>query len=319
MGRLLGPLRDWAPVVLAVSAALHLGALVLAGSSAPLGQWLVVWGVALVTGLVVQQVLASQRQLGAQQRRLVEQLRQADATKTALVHSVGHELARPMTALVGLAETLREHVDELSPAQQAELAERLAVNARRLQGMLDGLLDLGRLTRGTVSFDLDDMKLADAVREAVNLASASDRVEVADLDDIVVRADPVRLPHALANLVDNAVKYGGGAPIEIDAIRRSDGVVLVVADHGPGVPDDTKQRVFDPFERARPEDAAHGTGLGLSLVRQFAQLHGGTVWLEDQPGGGTRACLWLPCLREHVLAASRAGSGLDLGAERPIA
>ena len=127
-----------------------------------------------------------------------------------------------------------------------------------------------------------------------------------DLDavPVVVAVDPAKVERVVENLLTNAIKHTPeGTSVQLRVRPRDEGVLISVDDEGPGVPDDLKQAVFEPFLRG-PEPRSPGTGIGLALVARFAELHGGKAWVEDRPGGGASFRVWLPGTR---LAESQLG------------
>lgn len=290
-------LRRQAFPIIGVASVLHLGILVYRSPDGVVGIWLLTWGVALTAGIVIGEVVESIRRALVRQSQLLDELREADAAKTALLHAVHHELSRPMTAMVGLSQTLLDRGDGIDPGARQQILERISSSTVRLRDTLQELLGLSRIAEGQVHLDLERLPLRSVVDLALDHAEvAPDRIAVAVPQDLEVVVDRARLGHAIANLVTNAVRYGDGSPIELRALRRGDDVEVRVRDGGPGVPDQVKRAVFEPYVRAKDVDIDRGSGLGLSLVRQFLRLHGGTAWLEDAPGGarGTEAVLRFP-------------------------
>jgi signal transduction histidine kinase len=297
--------RRLVPITVPIAALAHLWVLHHLEASGPWGIWVGTWGISIVAGWVSGAVVQSHRRSLAEQQRLVEELANADDAKTALLHAVGHELSRPMTTMRGLSETLAERGEQLDPDDRRELAERIAHGTIRLNETLQELLGLGRLSTGRVALDLKRVSLRALIANAVDRSGLDpEGLQVHVATDIELVVDPFRLAHALSNLLTNARRYGGDGDTELSAevVRRTsapgtqaqDEIVVRVRDHGPGIPEDQKSAVFEPFVRAHRDHVPVGSGLGLSLVRQFLRLHGGTAWLEDAPGGGTVAIVCFP-------------------------
>lgn len=281
--------RRYAAMVIGLSAAGHAAVLVDGARPDWFGEWVMVWGTGIVSGVLVAGVVASLRATVRERDDVVGRLRASDETKTAFLHAVHHELSRPMTVMSGFAETLVQRGDLLGPDQQRDLARRIAAQSQRMQGMLEDLLQLGSLDAGGVEVNLRAVSLASVAAMALELAGLdAARVEL-HVDDATVRVDDARVAHGAANLLTNAEKYGAGDEANVLRLQHRDGRVrVVVEDRGPGIPPDARERVFDPFTRARDEDRTRGTGVGLSVVRAVARLHGGDAFIEDRPGGGAR-------------------------------
>lgn len=230
-----------------------------------------------------------------QQVALLHNLQQMQAM---FMTAVSHELRTPLTVVMGAAETLLRHGGDLDDHERRAMLERLMANAGRLDVLLGDLLDVDRLRRGVVStameLDAGAVVHAQARRSAQELALD---VEIDVADDVPrVVADPVLLPRVLDNLLANAAKYGGGS-VEVHVRREDGGLVIVVDDHGPGVPEEMRDQVFEPFRRGdRINSATPGVGIGLSLVAGVAAAADGRAWVQDRDDGGPGASfrLFLP-------------------------
>jgi len=222
--------------------------------------------------------------------------RRADATqlRTALLQAVGHDLRSPLAAIKAAAGTLRAPDLRLSDDDRDELAATVEESADRLTALVANLLDSSRIATGSVVPALRPVGFDDVVPLALRGVEHADRVEV-DVGDALpeVLADPGLLERVIANLVDNAVRHGRGAPVALRASTHADVVELRVVDRGPGLPRGARDRVFAPFQRLGDRDHT-GLGLGLSVARGFTEAMGGTLTVEDTPGGGFTAVLGLP-------------------------
>ncbi len=212
---------------------------------------------------------------------------------------VSHELRSPLMTLSAATELLETRRDELPQRAQAAL-DLLSAEVARFQQLVEDLLEISRFDAGAVRLELDDVRLAEFVLQAVAASSAPGvPVEVdAELAGVVVRADKRRLGRVIANLLDNAGRYGGGATRV--ALRRVDdgGVLIAVEDAGPGVPVSDRHYIFERFARggvSGRRGAGEGVGLGLALVAEHVRLHGGRVWVENRAeGDGARFLVELP-------------------------
>jgi PAS domain S-box-containing protein len=225
-------------------------------------------------------------------------LRNADEVKNSFLRAISHELRTPLTVVTGIAETLAARAGLLSAAKIGMLSRRLARNAERLDTLLADLLDVDRLSRGTLMANRQRTDVADLARRVVARTSEGNRPLVAAVPaHLYAEVDPALVERILENLLSNAVKYSAaGSPVTVRSILDLDagGLLLVVDDEGEGVPEDIRESIFEPFFRGDDSSPAPGTGVGLSLVAEFAQLHGGRAWVEDREGGGASFRVLLP-------------------------
>jgi signal transduction histidine kinase len=241
--------------------------------------------VALVAAL--RDALDHEHELAMQERDISEGLRGLNEMKDTLLHAVSHDLRNPLTAIMGSVQTLERGSQlKLTPDQTAGLLEAIDSSARKLHRMISDLLDLERLDRGDVTADRHPTDLRDLARRLVHEATFLDnhpaRVES---ERVVLSVDRGKVERIVENLLVNASKYTPtGAPVCIRVKAQEAGAVISVEDEGPGVPDELKETIFQPFRQA--EKGSTGAGIGLSLVAKFAELHGGRAWVEDRPGGG---------------------------------
>jgi two-component system, OmpR family, sensor histidine kinase MtrB len=207
---------------------------------------------------------------------------------------VSHELRTPLTALgaaVGLARRStteeRRHVAITAIDEQLQQLTRLTVE----------LLEISRVDAGAARLDLTDVDLVGIVTAVLSQAGVGkDRMHVDRACTGPWRLDGVRIERAIANLVENAQRYGGGVAA-VSVRREGDAGSIAVDDAGPGVPEHDRTAIFGRFHRGsapQPRDMPKGTGLGLSLVDEHVRLHGGTVWVEDSPMGGARFVIRIP-------------------------
>lgn len=223
-------------------------------------------------------------------------LAESERMGTMLLNSVSHELRTPLAAISSAASGLRAS-GELNPAQQS-LTDELDEAARRLNRLVRNLLDLSRLEAGHLRMNKDWHDLRDLLRSALqNLGRALSQHEVKieipnDLPP--VKVDAILTEQILVNLLGNAaVHTPPGTKAEVSAQADGDQLVLRVADNGPGLPPGDPARLFDRFQRG-PNAVAGGTGIGLSLVKGFAEAQGGSVSAENRSGGGAVFTVKLP-------------------------
>ena len=248
----------------------------------------------------VLEAAAGQALLALRQQRMTDQAREAQRRaegtelRTALLSAVGHDLRTPLTSIKAAIGSLRDPELTLSPSDIGELYEAVEVSADRLTGLIDNLLDSSRLATGAVRPLFRAVGMDEVVARALSGVDDLSRVTV-DVDEQLtpVRADVGLLERVVANVVDNALRYGGGE-VAIRASAHAAWVELRVVDHGPGLPRGAAEEVFAPFQRLGDRDAAPGVGLGLSVAKGFTEAMGGTIKAEDTPGGGVTVVIALP-------------------------
>jgi PAS domain S-box-containing protein len=232
------------------------------------------------------------------EREAAQRLRALDEMKNTFLEAVSHDLRTPLTSILGSALTLEQTELNLPKEDALDLVGRIAANARKLERLLSDLLDLDRLQRGIVSPQRRPTDLADLVHRSVdgteNPAGRDIQVEV---ESIMVSVDAAKVERILENLLSNAIRHTpDGTRIWIRGFGQDGGVMLIVEDEGHGIPHELYEAVFEPFRQAPGSSSGHspGVGVGLSLVRRFAELHGGRAWLEDREGGGSSFHVFLP-------------------------
>lgn len=227
-------------------------------------------------------------------------IRRLEAVRRDFVANVSHELKTPLTVIGGFAETLLD--DELPPASRRQFAEAVRGNAVRMQRIVDDLLDLSRIESGgwipAPGWTDVAATAADAFASARATADAKGLTLACEPGPGAERAwvDPTAFRQVLGNLVDNAVRHTTQGGVVVRSQRDAHGVTVQVQDSGGGIPAEHRTRVFERFYRvdpARSRDAG-GTGLGLSIVKHLTEAHGGRVWADGAPGGGTTITLTLP-------------------------
>lgn len=245
-------------------------------------------------------------------RRLAEkaqtavQLEAADRMRTALLAAVGHDLRTPLAGVKAAVSSLRQRDVAWTPDEQDALLETIEESADRLQGLVDNLLDASRLQAGMVSAELCPVGLAEVVDAVLLHLPPTDRdrlhLEIPPaLPDAL--ADSGLLERVLANVLDNALRHAfAGSIVTVTALSRDGFVLCDVIDHGPGVSDRDRSRVFAPFQRLG-DRGSEGIGLGLAVARGFMEAMHGTIAPLTTPGGGLTMRLCLPAIDG---AASRA-------------
>jgi PAS domain S-box-containing protein len=235
------------------------------------------------------------------ERQAVHRLREADEMKNTFLTAVSHDLRTPLAAILGNAVTL-EHEEDLgiSPEERRELAHRLAEKTRQLTAIVTDLLDLDRLVRGGADARRARVDVSQIVRRCAEEVDVGDRSLHVEAEPLHAAVDPPMLERIVENLLGNASRHtpaGTTIWVRVEPVVDGErpGALLVVEDDGPGVPAALRETLFLPFERgpsASPHDP--GSGVGLSLVANFAALHGGRAWIEERPGGGASFRVSLP-------------------------
>jgi PAS domain S-box-containing protein len=231
------------------------------------------------------------------ERHAAAELRQVDAMKTAFLQAVSHELRTPLTAIVGYAQTLARTNALSSDPTKSMLLERLTASATRLQDLLTDLLDVDRLASGVLVPNRRPTDLLALCLRVVEQMEVDTSQVTCRGDAFIADVDAPKVERVVENLVSNAVRHApAGTGITVEVRDVGDSALIAVEDDGPGVAPDLRERIFEPFEQG-PEaatSASPGTGIGLSLVSKFAELHGGVAWVEETPTGGARFCVRLP-------------------------
>ena len=226
-------------------------------------------------------------------------------TKNDVMALVSHEMRTPLTAIQGMSELLAQF--ELDPERSREMSIAIHDEAKRLTHMISEYLDITRLESGTTVLRRSAVRIEALVERTLlmldPLAAERGIRLTRHLDSSVppVLADADLLSRAISNLVSNAVKYSPPkTEVVISARNAANGVSIEVADQGYGIPEDSVNRVFEKFYRVpRVQDVdVPGTGLGLALVREIAELHGGSVAVRSSVGAGSVFTLWVPCSEE---------------------
>jgi len=239
---------------------------------------------------------------------MVDQLQERIERDARFTSDVSHELRSPLTTLSNTLDVLEAHADELTPRAQRAL-ELLGADLRRFERMVAELLEISRSDTGSADVSLEYVDAGELVRQSVAAGTRTMPESVPPpivwvdpvLDGSILSVDKRRFERVMANLLENAALYGGGATrVAAEHGPDRDGqatVVVAVEDHGPGVALAERRRIFERFylgQSSGRRGASTGTGLGLALVAEHVRLLGGLVGIEDAPGGGARFTVELP-------------------------
>ncbi len=230
----------------------------------------------------------------AETGRRMEELAQL---KSDFVSVVSHELRTPLTSIIGSLDTIAR--PELAPQNSSALSllDSARNQAGRLRLLIENLLMTSRIDNQALPQHPAEIDLEPFIRTVLDeIPEAAEHVAVRVAESINMRVDPDHLGRVLINLIQNALKYAHGAPTELAAVAIGDRVEISVVDHGPGIDPDMRGKVFEPFTQLEPAAtrSRSGTGLGLAIVKGLAESMGGSVRLEDTPGGGATFVVDLP-------------------------
>jgi two-component system, OmpR family, sensor histidine kinase KdpD len=250
---------------------------------------------ALLAGYAAQAAAALDRERLRTQAAQAEALAEGNRMRTALLAAVSHDLRTPLASVKASVSSLRQTDVAWTEEDQADFLATIEENADRLDALIGNLLDMSRLHTGSLQPFLRPTAIDEVAPVALLGLDDTGRMEMAVPDGFpLVLADPGLLERVLANLFSNALRHStaGGRPPELRAHLVEGKVVLEVVDHGPGVPDEQKERIFEPFTRLGDRFPG-GVGLGLAVARGFAEAMGGRIQAKDTPGGGLTVAITL--------------------------
>ncbi len=277
------------------------------GDTDPAGDGAVAFSprVALELGVTLADRLAETDVLRHELVDLRGRVSQGTSAKADFLANISHELRTPVTVAKGIAYVLRN--PGIGEDERTEFLDTLRGSLDNLMGIIDEIITMSELENGTFELQLAEIDLALIARSAVS--SVRERhpsicVEASIGLSLPTVADPARLASVIEELLDNACRYSSaGASVEITARSMSEGIVVSVTDHGEGLDRSVAKRSFDePFSTGegvlRKEKA--GVGVGLHLARQLVVEHGGTLWTDPLPGGGTRVAFCIPTMGSRI-------------------
>jgi two-component system sensor histidine kinase KdpD len=237
---------------------------------------------------------------------LDERLRDArfDAEKSqaraALFSSVTHDLRTPLASIKASATALLQDDLQLVPEQRFELLRTVVEETDRLNRLIGNILELARVRAGALVPSKEPTALdevVDSVLHRMQPVLGGVRVRTLLRDTPDVAADPVQIDQVLSNLIENAVRFSApGGEVVVSTAAWHSSVQIRVVDHGPGIAPADRERVFEAFARvgASAPDEAGGSGLGLAIAKAIVEAHGGRIWIEGVPAGGTAVVVELP-------------------------
>lgn len=220
-----------------------------------------------------------------------EAVRRSDELKTVLLRSISHDLRTPLTSIIAGGSALGS--ETLMAEERAELSEGIVAEGSRLSRLVENLLDMSRLEAGKAEPHRGPVDLAEVLEAARQGQGKAESIRLAlDAELPMVNADAAQLERAFANLLENAVRYGNGRPVQVRSRVVGGNIVVRVVDQGPGIPEGEWGRLFEPFQHGAAANA--GSGLGLAIAKGFVEANGGEIAVESLPGQGTSFVVTLP-------------------------
>ncbi len=239
-------------------------------------------------------------------------LEESDALKTRFIQHVSYELRAPLTSISGFAEILASHGPGKLNAKQAEYLEYISRSSDVLKALIDDMLDLATIDAGAMQLDMGRVDLNEIITATVaDLSQQLERFQIKTKIDIAKDAqsmigDGERIHQILSKLLSNAVNVSpDGGIIDIGVRRAGSMVEFSICDQGPGIPEENRSSIFERFETVQGSERKRGAGLGLSIVKSFTELHGGTVYVEESAKKGARFVCRLPAEPQASLQAAQ--------------
>ncbi|MCS4510354.1 hybrid sensor histidine kinase/response regulator [Xylophilus ampelinus] len=241
------------------------------------------------------------------------ELQRAVRVRDDFMSMVSHEMRTPLNTLFLEAQVRKMHLargklDAFAPDQLRTMVERDERHIKAMIRLIDDMLDVTRLQRGTLSilpkrFDIAEL-VARLVESFTHQAAAAEcAMGLQSPPTLETELDEFRIEQVLTNLLTNAMRYGPGQPVELLVAEWNGGVRIDVRDHGRGIAQEDQQRIFNQFERVGDRGTSAGLGLGLYITRQIVEAHGGTIGVSSTLGAGSTFSVWLPKVAPRVEAA----------------
>jgi two-component system sensor histidine kinase KdpD len=249
----------------------------------------------LLPALASLLTIAGERDALAREALEAETLRRSDTVKTAIIQTVSHDLRTPLATIEQALDGLESPDLVLTEGDRAALLESIRIEHIRLKRLVENLLDLSRLQARAADARPELWTADELVAQALDELDAEDVVVTAPQELPPVRVDATQIQRALVNVLENALRVspaGDAVHVRLTATRKE--VLIRVTDRGPGIPQEERERVFEPFHRIAGRLDEPGAGLGLAIARGFAEANGGRLWLESREGQGASFVLALP-------------------------
>ena len=245
---------------------------------------------------------ANVNRMNDQLRSVYAELEEASRHKSEFLANMSHELRTPLNAIIGFSQVLRDEMVGPVNAKQAEYLDDITSSGNHLLSLINDVLDLSKVEAGQIELDVHPFSLREALERGVVMVrerATEDGVSVAfapDPEVDVVDGDERRIKQVIFNLLSNAVKFTpAGGEVDVSALRVNGEVRVSVADTGPGIAPEDRDRIFEEFQQSESGlEQKEGTGLGLALSKRFVELHGGRIWVESEVGRGSTFTFALP-------------------------
>jgi two-component system, OmpR family, sensor histidine kinase KdpD len=251
----------------------------------------------LAAAFAGQLALAVEAAILAEKTRRSQAQAESNRVRAALFSSVTHDLRTPLAAIKAGATSLLDADVVFDDAQRRDLLTTIAEESDRLNRLISNLLSLSRLRAGALVQEKTAAPVEDVIEAAVaRLRKRGGTIVVDDNADLpLVPMDLLQIDQVVSNLLENALRFtADGVPVEISAKATDGSVEVAVADHGPGIRPEDRERVFQEFFRGDAAGDGGGVGLGLAIARAIVEAHGGTMWVAETPGGGATVGFRLP-------------------------
>ena len=256
--------------------------------------------VRLLESAARQMAVILDRQAFDERARLARTDAEESRARAALFASVTHDLRTPLASIKASVTSLLHDELQLDPEQRLELLRTVVEETDRLNRLIGNILELARVRAGALVPAKEPTALDEVVESVLHrmqpaLGEVSVRTMLRDAPDVA--ADPVQIDQVVSNLLENAVRFApAGSEIVVSVAPWHAGVQVRIADHGPGIAPADRERVFEAFARvdASDRDGSQGSGLGLTIAKAIVLAHGGRIWIEGVPGGGTAVTFELP-------------------------
>jgi two-component system sensor histidine kinase KdpD len=240
--------------------------------------------------------VAIERETLAREALEAETLRRSDTVKTAVIQAVSHDLRTPLATIEQALDGIESHELELTETDRAALLETIRVEHRRLKRLVENLLDLSRLQANATRARPELWTVDELVAQALDDLPDAERVLLTASSELpAVHVDAAQIQRVLVNVLDNALRHSPpGETVRVRVTSTRKDILIRVTDHGPGIPEEERERIFEPFHRVPTRFDEPGAGLGLAIARGFVEANGGRMWLESREGQGASFVIALP-------------------------